>query len=71
MNATNESMVVLKLYDNTTQALIAKSMLDSAGIFSVLNDEYMSTLYITAAFPIRLMVREVDAQEAMTLLEGR
>lgn len=71
MNATNESMVVLKLYDNTTQALIAKSMLDSAGIFSVLNDEYMSTLYTTAAFPIRLMVREVDAQEAMTLLEGR
>ncbi len=65
---SNESLVVLKSYDNTVQAEIAKSILDSAGIFCALHGEYMSTIYTPIAFPARLMVRSEDYDEAQSLL---
>jgi hypothetical protein len=71
MDAKNDVLVVVKIYDNATQASIAKSMLDSAGIYSVLNDEYMSALYTTTAFPLRLMVRQEDVEDALVLLDNR
>lgn len=71
MDAKNDVLVVVKIYDNATQASIAKSMLDSAGIYSVLNDEYMSALYTTTAFPLRLMVRQEDVEDALALLDNR
>lgn len=71
MDAKNDVLVVVNIYDNATQASIAKSMLDSAGIYSVLNDEYMSALYTTAAFPLRLMVRQEDVEDALVLLDNR
>ncbi|MBO7313690.1 MAG: DUF2007 domain-containing protein [Alistipes sp.] len=64
----NESLVVLKSYDNPVQAEIAKSILDSAGIFCALHGEYMSTIYTPIAFPARLMVRTEDFDEAQNLL---
>lgn len=71
MDAKNDVLVVVNIYDNATQASIAKSMLDSAGIYSVLNDEYMSALYTTTAFPLRLMVRQEDVEDALALLDNR
>jgi hypothetical protein len=71
MNATNETLVVLKTFDNTTQAEIAKSILDSAGIFCVLHGEYMSAIYTTSLFAVRLMVRAEDAEDAIAVIEGR
>lgn len=64
----NESLVVLKSYDNPVQAEIAKSILNSAGIFCALHGEYMSTIYTPIAFPARLMVRTEDFDEAQNLL---
>lgn len=64
----NESLVALKSYDNPVQAEIAKSILDSAGIFCALHGEYMSTIYTPIAFPARLMVRTEDFDEAQNLL---
>ena len=71
MNATNETLVVLKTFDNTTQAEIAKSILDSAGIFCVLHGEHMSAIYATSLFAVRLMVRAEDAEDAIAVIEGR
>jgi hypothetical protein len=68
MDRNTTSLVVLEVYDNTTQAEIAKSILDSADIFCVLHGEYMSSIYTTSAFPIRLMVRTEDVANATALL---
>ena len=67
----DDTLVVLQTYDNTTQAEIAKSILDCAGIFCVLHGEYMSSIYSIGAFPVRLMVRSEDLEEAENLLLDR
>ncbi|MBR2867236.1 MAG: DUF2007 domain-containing protein [Alistipes sp.] len=66
-----DTLVALREYNNTVQAEIAKSMLDSAGICCVLHGEYMSSIYCTGAFPVRLMVRSQDVEEANRILLGR
>lgn len=71
MNATNETLVVLKTFDNTTQAEIAKSILDSAGIFCVLHGEHMAAIYTTSLFAVRLMVKAEDVDDALVVIEGR
>ncbi len=71
MNTTStlsESLVVLQAFDNPTQAEIAKSILDCAGIFCTLHGEYLSSIYAIGAFPTRLMVRADDVDEARRLL---
>lgn len=68
-NATK--LVVIQDYDNVVQAEIAKSILDSAGIFCTLQGEYMSAIYSPVAFPTRLMVREEDLAEAEAVLANR
>lgn len=67
----DDNLVVLKAYDNNTQAEIAKSILESAGIFCALHGEYVSAIYTTAIFPVRLMVKESDLDNAMAVLEER
>ena len=69
MDSNNSTLVVLKLYDNPVQAEIAKSILDSAGIFCALHGEYMSSIYTPIAFPARLMVRPEDLNEAQCILD--
>ena len=64
-------MVVVQSYDNQMSAEIAKSMLDSAGIFYALEGEYMSQIYTIGAFPVRLVVRAEDFDEARQILECR
>lgn len=71
MNATNDTLVVLREYDNTTQAEIAKSILDCAGIFCALHGEYMSAIYTPIAFPVRMMVRAEDYENAIAVLDER
>ena len=74
MNTTStlsESLVVLQAFDNPTQAEIAKSILDCAGIFCALHGEYLSSIYAIGAFPTRLMVRADDVDEARRLLGER
>ncbi|MBO5673110.1 MAG: DUF2007 domain-containing protein [Alistipes sp.] len=68
MDATTSTLVVIETYDNPMRAEIAKSILESAGIFCTLNDEYISVIYSTGAFPMRLMVRSEDAESALQLL---
>ena len=68
MDNNTTKLVVIQSYDNVVQAEIAKSILDSAGIFCVLQGEYMSSIYTPIAFPTRLMIREEDMAEAEAVL---
>lgn len=71
MDNTSTELVVVQSFDNVMQAEIAKSILDSAGIFCTLEGEYMATIYTPIAFPTRLMVREEDLAEAEAVLANR
>ena len=71
MDNTSTELVVVQSFDNVMQAEIAKSILDSAGIFCTLEGEYMVTIYTPIAFPTRLMVREEDLAEAEAVLANR
>lgn len=68
MDNNTTKLVVIQSYDNLMQAEIAKSILESAGIFCVLQDEYMAALYTPIAFPTRLMIREEDIEAAEVAL---
>ena len=71
MDERRDDLVVLKEFDNLMMAEIAKSILDSAGIYCTLYDECMSALYPATAIPVRLMVRAEDADDAEKVLENR
>jgi len=64
--------VMVGRYRDSGEAMIAKSMLDSAGIESFLGDENLVRLdwfYSNLIGGIKLMVREEDADTARKLLE--
>lgn len=61
-------MVVLKEYTTITAAEMAKSVLDAVGIWSMINNEYMSTIYPTGVMPAQLIVRGEDKGRAEKLL---
>jgi len=66
------SPVMIARYGGVPEALLAKSMLDSAGIESFLGDENLVRLdwfYSNLVGGIKLMVREEDAETARALLE--
>lgn len=64
-------MVVLAEYNTITEAEISKSMLDSAGIWSMIRNEYMSAIYPVGIMPAQIVVREEDLEKAKTLLRQR
>lgn len=68
MTITTDNLVVLRSYDNQMQAEIAKSILDSAGIFCTLRNEMMSMIYPTGIVPVQLMVGRDDLERAAQLL---
>ena len=65
----DETMVVLAEYNTITEAEIAKSMLDSAGIWSMIRNEYMSAIDPSGTMPAQLVVKEEDAKRAAELLD--
>lgn len=67
----DDTLVVLTEYNTVTEAEISKSMLDSAGIWSMIRNEYMSTFFPVGAMPAQIVVREVDLEKAKTLLQYR
>jgi hypothetical protein len=66
------SPVMIARYGGVPEALLAKSMLDSAGIESFLGDENLVRLdwfYSNLVGGIKLLVRKEDAETARALLE--
>ncbi len=67
----DETMVVLAEYNTPTEAEIAKSMLDSAGIWSTIRNEYMASIYPLGTMPAQVVVRSEDYEKAQTMLRHR
>ena len=67
----DETMVVLAEYNTITEAEISKSMLDSAGIWSTIRNEFMSSIYPIGTMPAQVVVREEDYEKAVSLLRHR
>ncbi len=65
-----DTMVVLTEYDTITQAEMVKSMLDEMGIWSMINNEYMSTIYPTGIMPAQIIVMREDQVRAQRALES-
>lgn len=66
----DDTLVVLEQYNTITEAEIAKSILDSAGIKSMIRNEYMS-MNFPLAMPPQLVVEEENYEQAMQLLKHR
>jgi len=63
------ALVVLKRFDNSIEAALARSFLASEGIMSFLFDvENQWDTYPRISIPVRLMVAEEDLDEAAFLL---
>lgn len=67
----DHTMVILAEYNTITEAEISKSMLDSAGIWSDIRNEFMSAVYPTGVVPAQLVVREDEFEAARELLRLR
>ena len=67
----DDTLVVLAEYNTITEAEITKSMLDSAGILSMIRNEYMSAIYPIGTMPAQVVVREEDFEKARTMLRHR
>ena len=67
----DDTLVVLAEYNTITEAEIAKSMLDSAGIWSTIRNEYMSAIYPIGTMPAQIVVREEDYEKAKAMLHHR
>ena len=65
-----ENLIVVRAYDSVNEAQWDKSILDSEGIWSMIQNEIMSTLYPTGAIPARLVVRPKDKARAKEILEA-
>ena len=56
-------------WNSVTEAEMSKSILDGAGIFSTIRNEYMSAIYPIGTMPAQLVVKEEDAKRAAELLD--
>lgn len=63
-------LVVIATYNSYLEAEMAKSILESGGIRAEIHNQTMATAY-PMAIPSQLLVRESDAEAAITLLEIR
>ena len=60
------NLIVIKEYDSINEAEWDKSLLDGAGIYAMIRNEYMSALYPVGVMPAQLVVRAEDKKRAYT-----
>ena len=64
------SLIVLREYDSINDAEWEKSILDSAGIYSMIRNELMSAVYPIGAMAAQLVVRSEDKARAEEVLNA-
>lgn len=64
------NLIVIKEYDSINEAEWDKSLLDGAGIYAMIRNEYMSALYPVGVMPAQLVVRSEDKKRALEVLEA-
>ncbi len=70
--AMNETtLVVFAEYNTLMEAQITKSILGSAGIEATIRNEYATTIYPTGVIPAQVIVREMDLQQAESIIHSR
>ena len=65
-----ENLIVLRVYDSVNEAEWDRSLLEGEGIWSMIRNEIMSTLYPTGVIPAQLVVRSEDKARAKEILEA-
>ena len=63
-------LIVLREYDSINDAEWEKSLLDSAGIYSMIRNELMSAIYPIGAMAAQLVVRSEDKARAEEVLNA-
>ena len=65
-----EDLVIIKKYLNETEANIAKGLLESNKISAIIIKDNCGGMrpHMSYAFPVRLMVKSSDKEEALKLL---
>ena len=66
----SENLVVVRVYDSVNEAEWDKSILDNAGIWSMIRNEIMSAIYPTGIMPAQLVVQSKDKSKAEEILEA-
>jgi tetratricopeptide (TPR) repeat protein len=67
----NHQLVTVATFTHPTEANIAKTVLDTEGIWSFIADENINRLYPFLTRGIKLQVRQPDAERALELLNGK
>ncbi|MFO7525298.1 MAG: DUF2007 domain-containing protein [Ignavibacteriaceae bacterium] len=65
-----DRLIVFKTFNNPINANIAKGLLESNGIESIIMDEntiYANPIYTTALGGVKLLIKESDYQDAIKL----
>jgi hypothetical protein len=65
-----KGLTVLREYDSINDAEWDKSLLDGAGIYSMIRNELMSAVYPTGVMPAQLVVRSEDVARAEEVLSA-
>lgn len=63
------NLIVIREYNSVNEAEWDKSLLDGAGIYSMIRNEFMSTLYPLGIMPAQLVVRSEDSKRALEVLD--
>ncbi len=64
------NLVVWREYDSTSDALWDKSLLEGEGIYAMVRNEIMSSVYVAGVMPAQLVVREVDLERVKEILSA-
>ncbi|MBR4995723.1 MAG: DUF2007 domain-containing protein [Alistipes sp.] len=67
---SNDGFVVLREYNSVNDAEWEKSILDGAGIYSMIRNELMSAIYPIGAMSAQLVVRSKDKAKAEEVLNA-
>ena len=65
-----ENLIVVRVYDSVNEAEWDKSILDNAGIWSMIRNEIMSAVYVAGVMPAQLVVRKSDIERAQEILSA-
>ena len=65
-----KGLIVLREYDSVNDAEWEKSLLDGAGIYSMIRNELMSAVYPIGVMPAQLVIRSEDKAKAEEILSA-
>ncbi len=68
MDVENSQTVVFRTFNSIGEAEVIKSVLDSAGIWSRIDNEYMSTFYPVGVIYPEIIIRREDLERAQALI---